>query len=74
MSTTTAAPTIHLVQSMDGLMAEVSDLPAVGGPEYLAHALKYEAAAEALHAQYPELVIKQSCVEDSFVVFWVEHR
>ena len=70
MTTATDTLTIRLVHSVGGLMAEITGLPVVVGPG--SHNRIYELAAEALHARYPELVIKESSVEDDQVLFWCE--
>jgi hypothetical protein len=62
--------TVRLVHSVGGLLAEITGLPVIVGPG--SHNQTYELAAEALHARYPELVIKESAVEDDQVLFWVE--
>ena len=71
-SVATDTLTVKLVNSVGGLLAEISGLPVVVGPG--SHNRIYDLAAEALQARYPELVIKESAVEDDQVLFWVEHR
>jgi hypothetical protein len=70
MTTATDTITVHLVHSVGGLLAEITGLPVVVCPG--SHHRIYELAAEALHARYPELVIRSSEVGDDQVLFWCE--
>ena len=74
MSTTVETPTIQLIHSTSGLLAEVEGLPAQPGPEYVRNARNRELAEEALKARYPQLIVRgaSSQGETGYVLF-VEH-
>lgn len=69
----TITATIKLVHSVGGLMAEITDLPRFEGTAWARHARLTEAAAEVLHAAYPELVIVgASQVDETTMQLWCE--
>jgi hypothetical protein len=73
MTTATDTPTVVLVHSTSGLLAEIHGLPPQVGPEYLAQPRLRESAEAVLHAQYPQLVIQAAwSVGVSGYVFRVE--
>ena len=74
MNATVEAPTITLVHSVSGLLAEVDHLPMQTGPIYVRNHRLIEAAIEALAEKYPQLIIKgQSVDSETRVVLWVEN-
>ena len=73
MSTTVETPTINLVHSTSGLLAEVDNLPMQSGPIYARNNRLIEAAIEALGEKYPQLIVRgQSVDSETRVVLWVE--
>ena len=73
MSTATETITIHLIHSVGGLMAEVEGLPVQAGPEYVRVARNRELATEALHARYPQLVIRSASAQgETGYALWCE--
>lgn len=74
MNTTVETPTITLVHSVSGLLAEVDNLPMQTGPIYARHNRLIEAAAEALAEKYPQLIVTGHSVDsETRVVLWVEN-